>query len=69
MECLDKTEARVESWLDVVAVVASGSDHVRKRSHVRGGSDSRLSEHAGRNSRCCLRTRQGMRKWMQRDTR
>ena len=59
---LDEAESGIELWLDVVAMVVTGSDGIRKEGHIGRKCDSGRSESAGRNSQRSFWTRKRMRK-------
>ena len=46
-ESLDEAESRIECWLDVVAMVVTGSDGIGKKGRIGRKCDSRHSESAG----------------------
>ena len=66
---LDKTELRVEHWLDIVAMVVMIGDCIRKEGHMRRKCDSGLGKSARQNSQQSLWTREWSRKRLRRDTR
>ena len=66
---LDETESRIELWLDVVAMVVTGSDVFGKEGRIRRKCDSGRGKSARRNSRRSFRTRERLRKRSRWDTR
>ena len=66
---LDKTELRIERWLDIVAMVVMGSDGIGKGGRIGRECDSRRGKSAGRNGRRGFWTRKRTRNGAGRDSR
>ena len=56
---LDETESRIKLWLDVAAMVVTGSDGIGKEGRIGRKCDSGRGESAGQNSRRSLERGRG----------
>ena len=66
---LDEAKSRIEHWLDIVAMVVTRDDCIRKEGRMRRKCDSGLGESARQNSRRSLWMRERLRKGSRRDSR